>query len=421
LLHGTGLVPGLGSSFSEIDLALAQQVLVTRRGKPSMTRSRQRKQQPGKQLPERSGGAWRGPDLVLEHANPGYLALFPGRELLGKRPLDAFPEMGDQPLLDFLYRVMETGEPHIGRETLVRHRRSKDGPIVERYYDFAYIRINGADGKPYGVYDFALDVTERVLARQALEAKQRELQAANEELRSERDLRDRFVAMLTHDLRTPLNVASMSTQLAVRKAERPQDVMAHAAKAMEAIARIDRMIQDFLDASRLKSGRGLEIEPNECEIVSLVRSTCDELTALHGADFRVHAPEQLAGYWSGTAIRRAIENLGSNAVKYGDATRPITASIADLGGDAIEISVHNYGPPIAPADFPTLFDAFMRSRTAEGKAKGWGLGLSLVRGVAEAHGGTVRVESSETSGTTFTLRLPRDCRRSEVFGPHEDG
>ena len=60
---------------------------------------------------------------------------------------------------------METGEPHIGRETPVRHRRSKDGPVVERYYDFAYIRINGPDGKPYGVYDFALDVTERVRAK----------------------------------------------------------------------------------------------------------------------------------------------------------------------------------------------------------------------------------------------------------------
>jgi hypothetical protein len=87
----------------------------------------------------------------------------------------------------------------------------------------------------------------------------------------------------------------MSTQLAARRAERPQDVIAHAAKTMEPIGRVDRMIRDFLDASRLKAGQGLQIEPGECEIVSLVKSTCDELTALHGADFRLRAPEHHRG------------------------------------------------------------------------------------------------------------------------------
>jgi signal transduction histidine kinase len=316
-------------------------------------------------------------------------------------------------LVGFLQRVLETGEPYIGREAHVRHRRSQDGPIVDRYYDFAYLRVNGPDGNAYGVYDFAIDVTDRVLSRQALMEKQRELQAANEELRSERDMRDRFVATLTHDLRTPLTAAKANAQLTARKAEQPEAVIAHAAKTVEAIGRADKMIQDLLDASRIKAGKSLEIEVGECEIVSLVKSACDELTALYGANFRLGAPEALVGYWSSAELRRAIENLGSNAIKYGDITRPISVSIETLG-DAVEISVHNFGSHIPSGDLPLLFDAFMRSRSSGGRARGWGLGLSLVRGVAEAHGGTIRVESDESSGTTFTLRLPRDSRRSRA-------
>jgi signal transduction histidine kinase len=352
---------------------------------------------------------WRGPDLRLEHINPGYEALFPGMNLLGKRPLEAFPEMADQQLPRLLEHVYETGEPHVGRETLVRHRRREGGPIEKRYYDFAYLRMYAPDGKPYGVFDWAIDVTERVMARHALMERQRELEHVIAELRRERETRDHFVALLTHDLRTPLNVAKMNMHLAILKSANAQDMIAHASKSMDAIGRIDKMIRDLLDASRIKAGAGLEIQVSECELVSIVRTACDELTAIYGATFRISAPERLVGYWSCADVQRAVDNLGSNACKYGDITRPISVSI-EPQGDSVAIRVHNDGEPIAPADLPTLFDRFMRSFTEDGRAKGWGLGLSLVRGVAEAHGGTISVTSSEAEGTTFTLRLPIDSR-----------
>lgn len=352
---------------------------------------------------------WRGPDLVLEHVNPGYLALFPGMELLGKRPVEAFPEIAGQPLLQALYDVFETGQPYVGKEMLVKHRRRAGGSIEDRYYDFAYLRIDGPQGRPYGVYDFAIDVTERVRARQALIQKQRELETTNAELTAEREMRDQFVALLTHDLRTPLHVAKMNTHLAIMKSGSAQEMIAHASKAMDAIGRIDKMIRDLLDASRIKAGAGLQVQIAECDLVALTRSACDELTALYGAEYRICSPAQVAGYWSCADVLRAIDNLGSNAAKYGDTTRPITVSIVEQG-DTVEIAVHNEGRSIPPDALPTLFDRFMRSFTPGGQAKGWGLGLSLVRGVADAHGGTISVESSEGDGTTFRLRLPRDCR-----------
>ncbi|MGH9692107.1 MAG: sensor histidine kinase [Candidatus Acidiferrales bacterium] len=79
-------------------------------------------------------------------------------------------------------------------------------------------------------------------------------------------------------------------------------------------------------------------------------------------------------------------------------------------GGIVEIAVHNEGRPIPPEDLRALFESFKQASNVGSEAKGWGLGLNLVRGVADAHGGTVSVESSEDRGTTFTLRLPIDCR-----------
>jgi signal transduction histidine kinase len=201
----------------------------------------------------------------------------------------------------------------------------------------------------------------------------------------------------------------MNAHLAIRKIADPQDVITHASKMLDAIGRADKMIRDLLDASRIKAGAGLDIQLGECELVALVRNACNELTALHGADYRIEGPERLVGHWSCDDVLRAIDNLGSNAAKYGDTTRPITVTIRPHD-DLVDIMVHNHGNPIPPEELPTLFDRFMRTTSSGGEAQGWGLGLSLVRGVAEAHGGSIGVESAPDDGTTFTLRLPLDSR-----------
>jgi signal transduction histidine kinase len=106
----------------------------------------------------------------------------------------------------------------------------------------------------------------------------------------------------------------------------------------------------------------------------------------------------------------AAWNLGTNALKYGVPGTPI---VFDVVGDeeGACVSLHNEGVPIPPEDQATLFEPFTRTPVSEaGNVGGWGLGLALVRGCAEAHGGTVEVESSPHEGTSFTIRLPRDAR-----------
>jgi signal transduction histidine kinase len=115
--------------------------------------------------------------------------------------------------------------------------------------------------------------------------------------------------------------------------------------------------------------------------------------------------------WGVLGIRRALQNLVANAVKYGGPDSPIIISLKRLNEWAV-LAVHNDGSAIATADQQGLFEAFQRTIESEtGKKKGWGLGLTLVKGVADAHGGTVKVESAKDIGTTFTLDLP--IRKSE--------
>lgn len=347
---------------------------------------------------------WRGPNIVFELVNPVYQETFPGRKLEGRPFLEALPEFADQQFPGIIRNVYETGRPYIGREVLARHKRSEDSPIEDHYYDFAYVRIDDLDGKPYGVYDHAIDVSDRVLARRDLEDGKRRLQESVYNLEQERSLRERFVATLSHDLRTPLTAAKMSAQILARRAEDPAEVRKLGLRIIESINRSDRMIEDLLDASRLKAGEKLPIEVEACDLRKIASETLDELRTIHGDRFVLRADEPVEGLWSPGGIRRILENLCGNSVKYGAPDRPITVSLRREGASA-ELRVHNEGPPIPPEIQPTLFEPFKRA-SVHPKQKGWGLGLALVRGLTEASGGKIRLTSAPGSGTDFVVTLP---------------
>ena len=102
----------------------------------------------------------------------------------------------------------------------------------------------------------------------------------------------------------------------------------------------------------------------------------------------------------------------TNGIKYGDPAKKVSLDLSDEGRN-VKISVHNFGNPIPPEEQKRLFEPFVRSKSAEsGEQKGWGLGLTLVRGVVEAHGGKIRLESQADRGTTFTVDLPKN---REIF------
>ncbi len=228
------------------------------------------------------------------------------------------------------------------------------------------------------------------------------------QLESEKELRERFVSALTHDLRTPLTAAKMSAQLLSRKADDPKMVQMLAIRIAKNMDRSDHMIQDLLDANRIKAGEGIPIHLQACNFVGLIRESISLLEQLYGQRFVLRvACEDAVGSCDIGAMERVIENLASNAVKYGTPGTPITVQVARHQENWIQLSVHNEGSPIPPEDQETLFSQFRRTVSADSSGKkGWGIGLNLVRGITEAHGGNVSVESIPGNGTLFTVQLP---------------
>jgi PAS domain S-box-containing protein len=230
-------------------------------------------------------------------------------------------------------------------------------------------------------------------------------------LEEERDLRERFVATLTHDLRTPLTAAKLNAHMLARKGSDPAALYKLTARISENLDRADQMIRDLLDANRIRAGEGIPLEFSECELTALVKDTLEELALVHGDRFALDAPEAIHGHWDCGGMRRILENLCNNAIKYGARDQPVTVRLAEAGPHAVSLSVHNWGQPIPPEAQALLFQQYRRVDSAQTRVqKGWGLGLTLVEGLAKAHRGTVSVESTQEAGTTFTVTVARAAR-----------
>ena len=122
-------------------------------------------------------------------------------------------------------------------------------------------------------------------------------------------------------------------------------------------------------------------------------------------DFELRINEPTTGAWNRAGLRRVLENLVVNALKYGSLNAPVRVTLTQDAVQA-ELTVHNDGNPIPIEIQPTLFEKFLRASSATSNT-GWGLGLALVSGMVAAHHGTVRIQSSEANGTDFIVVLPK--------------
>jgi len=220
-----------------------------------------------------------------------------------------------------------------------------------------------------------------------------------------RDIQELFMVTLSHDLRNPINVVKMGTQLILRRLERGDTHRDVAARMLGAIDRLDSMIQNLLDASRLRAGQSLKIEFEECDFVMLVQEVVEDLSFAYGERFVVVSDSDIRTVCSRKEIRRVIENLAINAVKYGAPSTPITLTLEQTETQ-IGLTIHNEGNPIALDAQSILFQQFRRTISAE-EQTGWGLGLFLAKNITEAHQGTLGVESAEGKGTSFIINLPK--------------
>lgn len=228
-------------------------------------------------------------------------------------------------------------------------------------------------------------------------------------------IREQFTVGLSHDLRNPIGAIRMAADLITMTladdnwTENHEDLCDLARRITDNSKRADRMIQDLLDTTVIQIGDRMPLNIRECEILCIVKEVLADMNRNDSARIHFEGHPQW-GFWDGDALRRVIENLLTNAFKYGSRKSPVTIRVASAE-DRLILSVHNHGAPIPIEEQEQLFQAFRRSEAAKASGKkGWGIGLALVRGVAEAHGGSVNLESSTKLGTTFTFDIPVDAR-----------
>ncbi len=338
---------------------------------------------------------------LLREIGVGAGAIVVAEEALGRRSLKALASaLGAQPPWSDLPFVLLTGSGEAAlalERTVSALRPAGNVTIVER--PSRVVTLTTA-------VETALRARRRQYEARDVLAK---LQETVERLDAERIVRERFVSLLAHDLRGPLSVAKLSAQALARRPERLDERRDLALKIDRNLERADRMIRDLLDANRLRAGERLAIDVRGGDLVEIAREVVDDLE-VEGRRVVIEAPERLEGFWDSEALRRALCNLVTNALKYGSPDTEVRVRLAE-DGEQVVLAVHNWGKPLSPGDRAHLFEPFRRLSTADPQRKrGWGLGLVLVRGSAEAHSGSVEVESSPENGTTFTIRLPRDSR-----------
>ncbi len=220
------------------------------------------------------------------------------------------------------------------------------------------------------------------------------------------DIQQKFINTLTHDLKTPISSAKMNAEMILRRSDTSADSASYARKAVGSLNRLNSMIHDLLDASLVRAGERLSLQFIECDLDVVIREVLEEMKSIHGERFILNTKEPLSGTWGCDGLRRAFENIINNAVKYGAPDSPITVSLI-RNETGIEVSVHNEGTPIPENEIPLLFQQYRRSQSAQtGRQTGWGLGLTLVKGVVDAHQGMIRVMSAPGKGTTFILEVP---------------
>jgi signal transduction histidine kinase len=267
----------------------------------------------------------------------------------------------------------------------------------------------GADGYLASPFDPAVLVaTVRALIR--IKQAEQKYKETLDKLEIERDMREQFVFTLSHDLRTPLTAVKLIAEGLQKGISKIEDPSSPIEKILTSINRADEMISNLLDSSRIKAGEKLPLQIEELDLPLLVSGTLKNLATIHGDRFILQSPAILKGYWSPHELQRMIENLASNAIKYGHPSTPIRITIKATAM-SVQIDVHNKGNPLSTTEQTRLFEPFHRSLSAQRSGKkGWGIGLTLVRGIVQSHEGNIEIESEETKGTTFRIFLPRDCR-----------
>jgi signal transduction histidine kinase len=219
----------------------------------------------------------------------------------------------------------------------------------------------------------------------------------------------RFVADASHELRTPISVIRGEADVALSQERSPAEYRESLTVVLDEARRLSRLVDDLLNLARADAGH-VQLQTHDFYLNELLAECCRSvqtlaaarglgLECLPGNDLQFTGDEQL--------LRRLVINLLDNAIRYTPPGGKVTAALAD-GATGVRLRVSDTGIGIAPADAARVFERFYRAGEARSRQDGgFGLGLAIVRWIAESHRGTVECTSQAGQGSVFTVNLPK--------------
>ncbi len=317
-------------------------------------------------------------------------------------------------------------------EDLAAHRAIKDFHYLfmtpkgnERHWSISGRPVFNAEGSFTGYRGVGRDVTEKRKAENELEVyrnhletmvvertaeidrQAEQLERALEQEQKNNTLQREFVALVSHEFRTPLAIIDGAAQRIERRKGKltPEDLKPRVAKIRSAVQRMTDLIESVLSIARLDAGK-IEMESQRIDLAALVTEVCQrhqEISKEHAITTDV---DSLAlPYWGDPKLLdQVFTNLVSNAIKYSPGATEVEVR-GRCEHDHAVISVRDHGLGIPENEIPKLFERYFRATTSTGIA-GTGIGLNLVKELVEMHDGHICVESAHGKGTTFTVSLP---------------
>jgi signal transduction histidine kinase len=223
--------------------------------------------------------------------------------------------------------------------------------------------------------------------------------------------RDTFMAILAHDLRSPLSAIRMIGHL-MEKTGTTDAARKQAGQIQRSAKEMGDMIRDLLEYTRTQLGKGIPVHPTPCSIRVICQEAIAEVqTGQPGRHFEMEISEGLAAEVDSGRLRQALSNLLNNAVQHGDPSSPISLTAREAEGGDVVIEVKNQGEPIPADSLQVIFDPLVQlsgeSVGGRPRSTSLGLGLFIAREVVLGHHGTLAVTSDPENGTVFTMRLPK--------------
>jgi phosphoserine phosphatase RsbU/P len=222
------------------------------------------------------------------------------------------------------------------------------------------------------------------------------------------EFRELLIGIVGHDLRNPLSTILMGAHLLLQReglGEKETEIVRKMTNSASVAA---RMIDQLLDLTRSRLGRGIPVDAKCFDLNDVVQQLVGETELMHpDRPLHVESSGDLVGTWDSDRVHQLLGNLVGNAVEHGEPRTPIELRVEGRQGEVC-IEVSNRGAPIPPAAMSFVFEAFRQGRAArKPRSRGLGLGLFIAQEIARAHGGSISVTSSEREGTKFVVLLPR--------------